>query len=359
MAVAQAASLADAASRLSAWLKSGPERAAAQKAALHHYGQLFRPENLPNLTEEDFRGFLLIKNNKHWEGIHRQPNIYADMDRLRAVLAVLLDESQTIQHRLDQITDKNGRLYVKGLGRAVLTPILMCVYPDKYAVYNRISEEGLNRLGRNSARGTDPFGKRYAAINNACHEIAQEINQPLYLVDTMFSLMVQGEWPLITRPDLLERAGTAATVEGVDTESIALDETFVFPLEKFLEEFLVSNWDKTTLGKTLALHMEDDEAATQYATDVGEIDILARDKATHDWVVIELKKGGSSDAVVGQLLRYMGWVKKHKAGHGESVRGIIITSAPDDKIKYAMLVSQQISLYTYKVSFDLVEEASA
>jgi RecB family endonuclease NucS len=86
---------------------------------------------------------------------------------------------------------------------------------------------------------------------------------------------------------------------------------------------------------------------------------LARDKSNHDWVVIELKKGKSSDAVVGQLLRYMGWVKKHRATGGESVRGIIITSTPDDKIKYALLVSQGVSFYTYRVSFDLVEEKPA
>jgi RecB family endonuclease NucS len=62
--------------------------------------------------------------------------------------------------------------------------------------------------------------------------------------------------------------------------------------------------------------------------------------------VIELKKRKSSDAVVGQLLRYMGWVKKHKAAGAENVRGIIITSAPDDRIKYALLVSQGVSFYT-------------
>jgi len=351
--------LADAAANLSVWLKTDPSRAEAQKAALDHYGNLFQPENLPKLTTEDFKGFLLIENNRHWAGIHRHPEIYANMDQLRKTLTLLLDESQPIQTRLDKVRDKNGPMYIDGLGRAVLTPILMCTYPDKYAVYNRISEEALTRLGRNHAKKTDTFGKRYVAINNACHEIAQEIKQPLYLVDTMFSLMVhQDQSPLLAESDLLK--ATVATIEpSADAQSVALDQNFVFPLEKFLEEFIVSNWNKTLLGKTLALHTEDDEPATQYATDVGEIDILARDKATHDWVVIELKKGKSSDAVVGQLLRYMGWVKKHKAGDGENVRGVIITNAPDDKIKYAMLVSQGISFYTYKVSFDLVEEKPA
>jgi len=104
---------------------------------------------------------------------------------------------------------------------------------------------------------------------------------------------------------------------------VPFGESQLFPLDRYLEDFLVSNWDKTTLGRTLSLHSEDEESATQYPTDVGPIDILARDRSNQDWVVIELKKGRSSDAVVGQLLRYMGWVKRHKAAEGEGVRGII------------------------------------
>jgi hypothetical protein len=180
--------LTEAATVLSMWLKHDPRKAAIQKTALNHYGELFR-ENL-DLTEEEFKSFLLFKNNKHWTGINRQPNIYANMKKLRATLKALLDETRPIQDRLDEITDKNSSFYIKGLGRAVLTPILLCVYPDRYAVYNSISEEGLHRLGLNSAQKTDTLGKRYLAINDACHFIAKQINQPLFLVDTMFSLMV-------------------------------------------------------------------------------------------------------------------------------------------------------------------------
>lgn len=345
--------LEEASQLLSDWIRQKPAEVSAQEAALDNYGRLFRTDNLPNLTEEEFKAFLLIKNNKHWAGIHRQSNIYADMGRLRTALTVLLDENQPIQDRLNKITDKNGPLYIKGLGRAVLTPILMCVYPEKYAVYNRISEEGLTQLGRNKAKANDSFGKRYVAINDGCHQIASQINQSLCLVDVMFSLMVHGQDSPLNGS---HEAGVLPEPAPIITPA---DECFLFPLEKYLEEFMVSNWEKTVLGKTLALHVEDDEIATQYPTDVGPIDILARDKVNHDWVVIELKKGKTSDAVVGQLLRYMGWVKKNKATGGETVRGIIITSAPDDRIKYAMLVAQSVSFYTYKVSFDLVEEQPA
>jgi hypothetical protein len=283
------------------------------------------------------------------------------MEQLRKVLTVLLDENQSIQVRLDKIMDKGGPLYIKGLGRAVLTPILTCVYPEKYANYNRITEEGLTVLGRNKAKPTDSFGKRYVAINEACHQIAGEINQSLSLVDAMFSIMIHGSDSPLVSASMLDDGNIAdETMELEPSPTITLGgDSFVFPLERYFEDFLVSNWEKTALGKTLALHVEDEESATQYSTDLGPIDILARDKSNHDWVVIELKKGKSSDVVLGQLLRYMGWVKKHKAAGDENVRGIVITSAPDDRIKYAMSVSPGVSFYTYRVSFDLVKEEPA
>src|SRR3546814_2790014 len=52
----------------------------------------------------------------------------------------------------------------------------------------------------------------------------------------------------------------------------------------------------------------------QYETTVGPIDILARDKKTGGYVVIELKKGRAAAKVFGPLSRYMGWVKKNLAG---------------------------------------------
>lgn len=330
--------------RLLHWLESKPLEVQEQKAALEHYGNFFKPENLHKITKDEFKDFLLFKNNKHWAGIHRQPQIYADMDRLRTCLRILLDESEPIEKRLDKLLPKGKPSYIPGLGRAVLTPILMCVYPDKYAVYNRISEEGLNKLGRNTIRQLDAFSKRYTALNAACHQLSAEIEQPLYLIDSMFSLIVHKE---STFEENIKQDN--------DNELSAREPEASFPLEKHLQEFIVSNWDKTTLAKKLCIYTEDGEEAVEYSTGVGEIDILARDLTNNDWVVIELKKGRSDDTVVGQVLRYMGWILKHKAGAGEKVRGIIITGDVSDKIKYALHASNDIEFFTYKVSFDLVE----
>jgi hypothetical protein len=164
---------------LSQWLTGKPAEVEAQRTAIDYYGKYFKPENLGAITQDDLRDFLLLKNNKHWSGIHRQPQIYEDMDRLRECLSILLDESKPIEKRLDVIMPKGKTPFIVGLGRAVLTPILMCIYPEKYSVYNRISDQGLNMLGRNTIKASDAFSRRYAALNAACHRLSEEIRQPL------------------------------------------------------------------------------------------------------------------------------------------------------------------------------------
>jgi restriction system protein len=50
--------------------------------------------------------------------------------------------------------------------------------------------------------------------------------------------------------------------------------------------------------------------------------------------VIELKNGRSSDQVIGQTLRYMGWVKDELCKDGQAVKGRIICRDSDLKLSY-------------------------
>jgi hypothetical protein len=130
-----------------------------------------------------------------------------------------------------------------------------------------------------------------------------------------------------------------------------------FAMEKHLEDFLIRNWESTELGKKYEFIEEDGEfVSQQYRTDVGSIDLLVRDKQTKQFVVIELKKGQTSDDTVGQITRYMGWVKRNRA-NGQEVRGIIIARANDLRLQYALEMVRNVELFVYKVSFAL-EKAS-
>ncbi len=125
----------------------------------------------------------------------------------------------------------------------------------------------------------------------------------------------------------------------------------LFYMEKQLEDFIVHNWKKTDLGKKYDLIIEEGELASQqYRTDIEPIDILARDKKTKDYVVIELKKNQTSDSTVGQLARYMGWVKEKMGG---DVKGVIIAGQYDRKLDYALSVISNVEVFIYQVGFKL------
>lgn len=141
---------------------------------------------------------------------------------------------------------------------------------------------------------------------------------------------------------------------------VSTDETIedpsAFAMEKHLEDFLVQNWRQTELGREYDIYEEDGEVVgQQYETDTGPVDLLAISKDKKTLLVVELKKGRASDVVVGQILRYMGYVKDELAEEGQSVKGIIIALEDDQRIQRALSAASNISFYRYQVSFKLLK----
>ena len=129
-----------------------------------------------------------------------------------------------------------------------------------------------------------------------------------------------------------------------------------FALERHLEDFLVKNWKKTTLGKKYNIYEIDGEiVGQQFPSDTGPIDILALSKDKKIFLVVELKKGRVSDNVVGQIQRYMGYVKQDLAEKNQEVKGVIIGFEDDVKIQRALSVTSNIDFYKYKVDFKLYQ----
>jgi restriction system protein len=133
-----------------------------------------------------------------------------------------------------------------------------------------------------------------------------------------------------------------------------IEDPSVFALEKHLEDFLIQNWKQTELGLKYDIYEEDGElVGQQYPSDTGSIDILAISKDKKTLLVVELKKGRVSDNVVGQIQRYMGYVKEELAEPNQIVKGIIIALEDDLRIRRALSVTTNIEFYRYQVSFKL------
>ena len=126
-----------------------------------------------------------------------------------------------------------------------------------------------------------------------------------------------------------------------------------FVLEEHLEDFLVKNWTQTDLSEKYDIFEDDEFTGRQYQTDTGPIDILAISKDRKELLVIELKKGRASDRVIGQIQRYMGYIKDEIAEDDQEVKGIIIAFEDDQRIRRALSVTNNIEFYRYRINFNL------
>jgi len=148
-------------------------------------------------------------------------------------------------------------------------------------------------------------------------------------------------------------------VELAFAQESATAATMEFALEAYLEEFILTNWTLIDWGRRLEL-WEDSDGRTgyQFQTPVGRLDLLARDADTDALVVIELKRGRSSDRVVGQAARYIGWIRNNLAKPGQLVEGIVIAGDVDDRLKYAVSAVLGLTVLAYQVSFELTDVGS-
>ena len=146
------------------------------------------------------------------------------------------------------------------------------------------------------------------------------------------------------RPTLVEQIFTSEDIESQSE----------FALETHLEEFIYQNWENINFGSRIELYKTDEQDGRQFPAGTWSIDFLALDKDNNDLAVLELKRGKTSDSTVGQLLRYINWVKENVAEEGQNVRGIIIARDVDDSLNYAVKNLEYVEVKTYKVNFQLI-----
>jgi hypothetical protein len=156
----------------------------------------------------------------------------------------------------------------------------------------------------------------------------------------------------LVEPGTIDPLGLAV-IEASDNEAGDDDLGQSFALEFQLRDFLAQNLETIKVGGTRLVLYTDSKGrdGVEYPTDVGPVDILAVD-ALGNFVVLELKRSRSPDHAIGQLSRYMGWVK-NKMDKTKSVRGVIVAKSITDNLRYAASVIPNVDLYEYQVKFEL------
>lgn len=331
----------------------------------------------------------LVAGNMYWP--RKMLLIFAEEREAetREALRILFDESRDVAERIDEaeaIFDRLMEERNKTLGEEAhsfislrfLSLLLGFRYPDEH---DAIKPREWNMFCRfvdedfRIPQGTSS-GKRYLMLRERIEALRAKIarmpevqhlkdrlTRGLEFSDAQFRWMAQDVIYVTARLLASARGGekaqpgqpvlpAEAAADDASPEAAAGEEAMEFPLESYLENFLVKNWKNIDFGEPLSLYVDDEGTpAQQYPTSEGFIDLLAKD-AAGNFVVIELKKGRSNQQVVGQILGYVGWVKRYLAEDGQKVRGIIVASDGNNALLHAVsTVSDFISVKYYRLKF--------
>jgi hypothetical protein len=238
--------------------------------------------------------------------------------------------------------------------------------PVRQLMRDMVSELGI-RPGEQIAREQvlDWFRTRYPLVKEgtvSAHLVRMSTNNPSRLhhrlrpdgSDDLFFHLDSGLVRLYD-PDSDQPPITATNPGNVDDADSAaitpgLPESSQFAYEHDLRDFLARNLDKIEPG----LRLYDDEGITGIEFPAGGrfIDILARD-SSGGYVVIELKVSKGYDRALGQLLRYLGWIEKHHADRGSTVRGVIVAREITEDLKLACARVPGVLLFEYQLSVAL------
>jgi hypothetical protein len=206
------------------------------------------------------------------------------------------------------------------------------------------------------------FAKRFPLVKEgtiAAHLIRLSTNAPSRLHyspkpkdDDLFFQLESGRFRLYdsaTDPAPIAKDSSTAVENtrkhaGVDD---ATTETSEFAYERDLRNFLSKNLSLLEPG----LQLYEDEGINGIEFPVGGrfIDILAIDKHGA-YVVVELKVSRGYDRVIGQLLRYMGWIEQHHAEAGRRVRGAIVAKEISEDLLLAARRIADVALFEYELS---------
>ena len=162
-----------------------------ERGVLSRYGQIFTSRNIGDLKWEEFTGFLDYDNNGHWKGIDLQVKMNRTIkeefeDKIKPALANLLDETFPIEDRIERC------FKIKGIWKATITPILLVAFPEKYGVWNSVSEWALKTLGLwlenypEKSTGHISDGKVYRYINETLNKLSKKMGVDLWTLDAIF-----------------------------------------------------------------------------------------------------------------------------------------------------------------------------
>lgn len=332
-----------------------------RKRALKENHKWVQPDVIQKMSDEELETKFLeyYKTGGGRQSLNQiyRDRIIRDKKRFRETILYLLNESVDIKKRMDDILGDilGGKYRIEGFGKAIATSFLMDYNPDRYCLWNNKTDMGVSVLGWKVYESKDSWSTAYLRVLETLQKLIDlkpELNLTFDDIDLFLHTISAEDEGSKAVGEITEGGEISKPVmEGIGQIPKEI-ESMEFVMEKYLEEFIETNFDKINFGAKLELYQHEESSGRQYPTSIGNIDLLAVDREKKEFVVIELKKGRSSDVVIGQILRYMGWVKENLA-KDYNVRGIIIAKEKDERLEYALRLMPNVNLFLYEASFNV------
>ena len=163
-----------------------------------------------------------------------------------------------------------------------------------------------------------------------------------------FKLFVESALTILTHTLPTQNEAEVNAVPPLDVPDDPLPISTSFALEKHLEDHICRNWESTPFGRDYEIY--DGGRGRQYQTPTGPLDILALRNDEQEFLVLELKRGRTGNAVIGQVSTYMGHIRRE---FNREVRGGIIASGGDPQLDAAIAGSPNIDFYQYIMTFSM------
>jgi hypothetical protein len=224
-------------------------------------------------------------------------------------------------------------------GRTVLGKLLSIYYPNTFMPLFNDQDFMLNQLVMNY--NNELIGlESYIKNNHLFLQIKNELfKEPAFLsyfntntfTNDHFYIFLYFCFPKPGAKDSPLSLSLTSSLLPKEVEKISALET------EHYQKLIHRNFPKLFKGLKYYEEETQNQHEGRYSTeDAGVMDMLCINEKG-DFVVIELKRRATDDTV-GQLCRYMGWVKENLAKPNQKIHGLIISETKDIKLEYAVKI---------------------
>ncbi len=265
-----------------------------------------------------------------------------DFDTIKSFLVELLsfqddtssfyNDDGELKPKIIKIVDRTKK--IKGLksGRSLTGKFLRMYYPNTFIQIFNHQERFLKHLIQDYSAehiGLELFIRNNYLLLRIKDKLLDKIpeSQQNTLNNFQFMKLLYSSFPILTDKEKIIEEAEDESIEALEVEHyqslIHRNRNKLFPDYKYFDE-----------------EYQNEHDGHFYAQEAGTIDFLFLDEK-NNFVVIELKRK-STDKTLGQILRYIGWVKENLAESNQLVKGLILAESKDIYLDFALKVVHDI-----------------